>query len=287
MRTLVTDIVREDERFVWEGDVHVGLDEMAGPRRDLSSVAFTVVDLETTGGTPGFTKITEIGAVRVEEGAQVATFSQLVDPAQAHPGQDHRHHRHQPARWSPMSRRSKRSCHASSSSRPTRCWWPTTPASTSPSSTTSWASCSGAPSPGPPSTRCVWRAASCPTRAPHWPHLAERFDTTVGPHRALRDAQATAEVLLILLAMVQEHGLSTLEEVARFCEPRRAAQLPQDRAHREAAADARRLRHARRRAACRSTSARQSACAAARETTSCRSRPTEPGRPWSCCTTST
>jgi DNA polymerase-3 subunit epsilon len=51
-------------------------------------------------------------------------------------------------------------------------------------------------------------------------HLSERFDTHVRPtHRALRDAQATAEVLLILLAMVQEHGLSTLEDVARFCEP--------------------------------------------------------------------
>ena len=79
------DIVRDDERVVWDGPFHVGLEQWRAQRRDLASVAFTVVDLETRGGTPGFTKITEIGAVRVEGGMQVATFSQLVDPRQPIP----------------------------------------------------------------------------------------------------------------------------------------------------------------------------------------------------------
>lgn len=80
MRALVEDIVANDERFTWESDVHVGLAHWRTAHRDLSTVAFTVVDLETTGSTPGFAKITEIGAVRVEHGQQIATFSQLVNP---------------------------------------------------------------------------------------------------------------------------------------------------------------------------------------------------------------
>ena len=69
-----------DERFSWESDVHVGLAAWRARRRDLADVAFTVVDLETTGATPGFAKITEIGAVRLEGGREVGTFSSLVNP---------------------------------------------------------------------------------------------------------------------------------------------------------------------------------------------------------------
>jgi DNA polymerase-3 subunit epsilon len=50
--------------------------------------------------------------------------------------------------------------------------------------------------------------------------LAERFNTAVKPtHRALDDALATAEILVILLARLQEEGVTTLEEVVRLCEP--------------------------------------------------------------------
>ena len=80
MRKLVADIVEGDERFAWESDVHVGLAAWRAQRRDLADVAFTVVDIETTGATPGFCKITEIGAVRIEGGREVGTFSALVNP---------------------------------------------------------------------------------------------------------------------------------------------------------------------------------------------------------------
>ena len=80
MHKLVDDIVRGDERFCWESDAHVGLAAWRARRRDLADVAFTVVDLETTGGTPGFSKITEIGAVRLAGGREVDTFSSLVNP---------------------------------------------------------------------------------------------------------------------------------------------------------------------------------------------------------------
>src|SRR3982751_1589524 len=38
------------------------------------------LDIETTGGSPLSSKITEIGALRVEDGKVVAKFSQLVNP---------------------------------------------------------------------------------------------------------------------------------------------------------------------------------------------------------------
>ncbi len=60
----------------------------------------------------------------------------------------------------------------------------------------------------------------CPQQRCSLSALAYRFDTKVKPvHRALQDAQATAELLLLFLSWLQEQGMSTLEEVARFCEP--------------------------------------------------------------------
>ena len=50
--------------------------------------------------------------------------------------------------------------------------------------------------------------------------LAERFDTEVRPcHRALPDAQATADVLLALLGMAQERGAETVGDVIGLCAP--------------------------------------------------------------------
>jgi DNA polymerase III epsilon subunit-like protein len=73
MHQLVNDIVHNDDRFSWESSVLIGLTHWRAERRDLADVAFTVVDLETTGSTPGFAKITEIGAVRIEGGRAVAS----------------------------------------------------------------------------------------------------------------------------------------------------------------------------------------------------------------------
>jgi DNA polymerase-3 subunit epsilon len=60
----------------------------------------------------------------------------------------------------------------------------------------------------------------CPQQRCSLSALAYRFDTKVKPvHRALHDAQATGELLLLFLSWLEEQGLHTLEEVARFCEP--------------------------------------------------------------------
>lgn len=44
------------------------------------------LDIETTGGSPVGSRITEIGALRVEDGKVVGKFSQLVNPEQHVPG---------------------------------------------------------------------------------------------------------------------------------------------------------------------------------------------------------
>ncbi|WP_166355270.1 DEDD exonuclease domain-containing protein [Phytoactinopolyspora limicola] len=53
------------------------IDEIGLP---LASTTFVVVDLETTGGSPNTSEITEIGAVKVRGGAVVGTFATLVRP---------------------------------------------------------------------------------------------------------------------------------------------------------------------------------------------------------------
>jgi DNA polymerase III subunit epsilon len=51
----------------------------------LREVTFVVVDLETTGGSPRDSRITEVGAVRVTGGERIATFQALVNPGEPIP----------------------------------------------------------------------------------------------------------------------------------------------------------------------------------------------------------
>ncbi|MFP3966249.1 DEDD exonuclease domain-containing protein [Actinomadura fulvescens] len=53
------------------------LDDLGTP---LADVTFVVVDLETTGGSPAESAITEIGAVKVRGGVELGDFGTLVDP---------------------------------------------------------------------------------------------------------------------------------------------------------------------------------------------------------------
>ncbi|WP_428995044.1 DEDD exonuclease domain-containing protein [Kribbella qitaiheensis] len=62
--------------------VQPSFDDLGTPLRD---VTFCVVDLETTGGAPGASGITEIGAVKVRGGELVGEFQTLVNPAEPIP----------------------------------------------------------------------------------------------------------------------------------------------------------------------------------------------------------
>jgi DNA polymerase-3 subunit epsilon len=53
--------------------------------RSLRETTFVVVDLETTGGTPDSLGITEIGAVKIRGGEELAEFATLVNPGQPVP----------------------------------------------------------------------------------------------------------------------------------------------------------------------------------------------------------
>ena len=50
------------------------------PSAPLRDVPFVVVDLETTGGSPTGSRVTEVGAVRVRGGEVVGELATLVDP---------------------------------------------------------------------------------------------------------------------------------------------------------------------------------------------------------------
>ena len=58
------------------------LDELGTP---LAEVTFVVVDLETTGGSPAGSRITEIGAVKIRGGEVLGEFQTLVNPAEPIP----------------------------------------------------------------------------------------------------------------------------------------------------------------------------------------------------------
>jgi DNA polymerase III subunit epsilon len=62
--------------------VQSSFDDLGTPLRD---VTFCVVDLETTGGAPGASAITEIGAVKVRGGQLLGEFQTLVNPAEPIP----------------------------------------------------------------------------------------------------------------------------------------------------------------------------------------------------------
>ena len=78
-RNLLEEVVGEDARLAWRGDA-VGLADPPGADLPLDRATFVVVDLETTGLRPGSARICEIGAVRVHELELADEFELLVDP---------------------------------------------------------------------------------------------------------------------------------------------------------------------------------------------------------------
>ncbi len=84
-RRLVAEIVEGDARLAWLGRDLVGLAPPDWHATGLEHATFCVVDLETTGGSPGSSKVTEIGAVRVTALRPSARFVTLVNPGRPIP----------------------------------------------------------------------------------------------------------------------------------------------------------------------------------------------------------
>ncbi|MEX2211708.1 MAG: exonuclease domain-containing protein [Gaiellaceae bacterium] len=83
-RTLLQEVVAGDARLAWRGTAVV-LARPAGEELALEDARYVVVDLETTGLTPGRSRICEIGAVSVEQLEEAATFQTLVRPGERLP----------------------------------------------------------------------------------------------------------------------------------------------------------------------------------------------------------
>src|SRR5687768_7200649 len=82
-RELLADVVEGDARLAWcggSGGASVGLAEPPGASLAVELATYVVVDLETTGLSPGSSAICEIGAVRVRELQLGERFETLVDP---------------------------------------------------------------------------------------------------------------------------------------------------------------------------------------------------------------
>ena len=78
-RSLLAEVVEADARLAWSGDA-VGLARPLGAELLLEAATYVVVDLETTGLRPGTSQICEIGAVKVSGFDVVDEFETLVDP---------------------------------------------------------------------------------------------------------------------------------------------------------------------------------------------------------------
>ncbi len=78
-RSLLTDVVDADARLAWNGDA-VALAKPPGAEILLEEGTYVVVDLETTGLRPGASAICEIGAVRIRQLEVEDEFETLVDP---------------------------------------------------------------------------------------------------------------------------------------------------------------------------------------------------------------
>ena len=78
-RSLLAEVVEADARLAWRGD-SVGLAQPLGAELMLEEATYVVVDLETTGLRPGSSQICEIGAVRVRGFELAEEFETLVDP---------------------------------------------------------------------------------------------------------------------------------------------------------------------------------------------------------------
>jgi DNA polymerase III epsilon subunit family exonuclease len=80
-RTLLGEAVAADARLRWSGDL-IGLAGAPGEELLLEEATFVVFDLETTGLRPGSARPCEFGAVRVERLELTERFETLANPGQ-------------------------------------------------------------------------------------------------------------------------------------------------------------------------------------------------------------
>ena len=214
-RSLLADVVETDARLAWSGDA-VALAEPVGAALLLEEATYVVVDLETTGLRPGESGICEIGAVRLRGFEVEAEFETLVDPglpigagASAVTGL-----RNEQLRGAPRPAEAVRSFLAfagdgvlvAHNARFDLAFL---------DRETERLTGSRIGSPVVDTVRLARRLLAGRVAGFGLGQLAWFFDTTERPcHRALPDARATAELLLVLIGLAQERGARTVADLS-------------------------------------------------------------------------
>jgi DNA polymerase III epsilon subunit family exonuclease len=220
-RSLLSEVVSDDARLAWCGDA-VALAEPLGADIPLELATYVVVDLETTGLRPGTSRICEIGAVRVRELELEEEFQTLVNPGvplgpvvTALTGlRDLQLHRAPPA--SAAVRRflafAGDAVLVAHNARFDLAFLdPETERLTG----------ARLAAPVVDTVGLARRLLAGRTTRAGLASLAQFFGTAARPcHRALPDAQATAEILLFLLGLAQERGAQTVSDLAELAAPR-------------------------------------------------------------------
>jgi DNA polymerase III subunit epsilon len=222
-RSLLEDVVSGDARLDWRG-AWVGLAAPPGHDLPLEAARFVVVDLETTGLRPGQSAICEIGAVRVEGLLPAGTFQTLVDPGVPVPpvisgitGLEDRHLRGAPrpasAVRSFLAFAGEDAVIVAHNARFDLAFLDR-----------EVGALTGRRLAAPVVDTVGLARRLLSGRAPRvgLASLAHFFGTSVRPcHRALPDAQATAEILVALVGLAQERGARTVADLVELAAPRR------------------------------------------------------------------
>jgi DNA polymerase III epsilon subunit family exonuclease len=220
-RALLEDVVASDSRLAWRGS-RVALSGPGPLDLPLEAAPFVVVDVETTGLRPGEARICEIGAVKLRGLEPIAEFQTLADPGRPLP----------PAishltgiadrqlRGAPSSREAVRRFMAFAGEAVLVAHNARFDAAFLDREVEALTGRRMAA----PLVDTVWLARRLLVdRTPrvNLRSLATFFGTSVEPcHRALPDAQATAQILVALVGLAQERGAATVGDLARLAEPR-------------------------------------------------------------------
>jgi DNA polymerase-3 subunit epsilon len=220
-RALLDELVAGDARLAWRGAA-VGLADPPGAAVLLEHASFVVFDLETTGLSPARSRIVEIGAQRVEALAAGATFETLVNPGVPLPtaitaltGIAQGDVRGAPSADLAVRRFLSFADDAVLVAHNARFDMGFLDRAVERLTGRRVAA---------PVVDTVWlarRLLSGRTKRVGLAHLSHFFGTSVQPcHRALADAEATAEILIALIGLAQERGAETVADLVELSAPR-------------------------------------------------------------------
>ncbi len=220
-RSLLDDVVTGDARLAWRG-ASVGLSAPPGANVRLEDAHFVVVDLETTGLSPRTSRICEIGAQRVRALGLEDSFETLVDPRVALPAAvvSLTGIRAEALRGAPRSDLAVRRFLAFAGDAAIVAH----NARFDLSFLDREVELLTGRRIAAPVVDTVWlarRLLGDRTRRVGLAALAHFFGVPTEPcHRALPDARATAEILVVLVGLAQERGARTLADLVELAAPR-------------------------------------------------------------------